>query len=71
MSNTYTELEAYRIGQAKRTLLDAYVSLNDDVRNTLKAIDAKTDGLDRVLEALADYSLFFERCYWNDTKEAK
>ena len=61
--NDYTELERYKLDQAKRALLDAHVLLNDQVRNVLIQTGNKTDGLDRALDSLADYALFFERCY--------
>ena len=60
--NEYTELELYKIEQAKRILMDAWTDLTQ-VRPILEAIDAKTEPFDRVQDVLAEYSIFFERCY--------
>ena len=58
----YTELELYKIEQAKRLLLDAYTMISD-VKPILNDIDGKHEPLNRVLDSLAAYSLFFKRIY--------
>ena len=58
----HTELQTYKIEQAKRILLDAWVDLTK-VRPVLEDIEASLVPYDHMMTTLVNYSKHFENCY--------
>ena len=57
------DLQEYKLQQGAAALMDAYILLNDKVRNTLNETGNSTVTIDHILSLLAEYSNLYERTY--------